>query len=254
MTRHPIASLPIVASAILFFALALPLPAQLDRAPDRRTISTSGEAVVYVVPDQAIVSFGVETFDKDLDKAVAANAAACAKLVKALKEMNIEDKYVATDVVSVTIGRDYRPRHTDEDGFTVTRSYAVTLKDVKQLEKLIQSALHNGANLLRGVDFQTTELRKHRDAARQMAIRAAKEKAALLAKELQCNVGKPRAINETGFSYWGYSNRYNSYGNVQAQSQVASGAGDAGGEGGEAMPLGQVGVRATVSVTFDLAD
>jgi uncharacterized protein YggE len=241
-------------AAISLLALAAPSRAQQDRALDHPSINTTGEAVVYVVPDQAIVSFGVESFDKDLDKAVAANAAACAKLVKAIKEMNIEDKYVGTDVVSVTIGRDYRSRHTDEDGYTVTRSYAVTLKDVKQLEKLVQSALHNGANLLHGVDFQTTELRKHRDAARQMAIRAAKEKAVLLAKELQCGVGKPRAINETGFSYGGYSNRYNSYGNVQAQSQVAVGANDTGGEGGEAMPLGQVGVRATVSVTFELTD
>jgi hypothetical protein len=239
----------------LLFALCAPSLAQTDRAADQRTISTSGEAVVYVVPDEAIVSFGVETFDADLDKAVSANAAACAKLVKAIKEMGIEEKHVATDTLSVNIRyQNYDHPTRGVEGYVAMRSYAVTLKDLKQLEKLVQAGLHNGANLLQGVDLRTTELRKHRDAARQMAVRAAKEKAALLAKELDTTIGKPRSIAETGFSYWGYSNRgYNAYGNAQMQAQVsAPGGGDVAGEGGEAMPLGQVGVRATVSVTFDL--
>jgi uncharacterized protein YggE len=240
---------------VLAFALAAPSPAQQDRAVDQRTISTSGEAVVYVVPDQAIVSFGVETFDADLDKAVATNASACAKLVKAVKELGIEEKHIATDTLSVSIRyQNYDHPTRGVEGYVAVRSYAVTLKDVKQLEKLVQTGLHSGANLLQGVDLRTTELRKHRDNARQMAVRAAKEKAVLLAKELDATIGKPRSIAETGFSYWGYSNRgYNAYGNAQVQAQVAAPAGgDAAGEGGEAMPLGQIGVRATVSVTFDL--
>jgi uncharacterized protein YggE len=244
----------VLIAVLATLALAAPSRAQPDQSPNLRTINTSGEAVVYVVPDEAIVSFGVETFDKDLDKSVSANTADCAKLVKAIREAGIEEKHIATDTLSVSLRyQNYDHPTRGVEGYVALRTYAVTLKDVKQLEKLVQVGLHNGANRLEGVNLRTTELRKHRDNARQMAIRAAREKAVLLAKELDATIGKPRSISETGFSYWGYSNRAsNYYSNAQVQAQAPAGAGDAIGEGGDAMPLGQIGVRATVSVTFDL--
>ena len=47
-------------------------------------------------------------------------------------------------------------------------------------------------------------------------------------------------------SWWGWGG-YNWQGNAQVAIQA-----DGAGEGGETMPLGQVAVRAQVSVTFDL--
>ena len=82
-----------------------------------------------------------------------------------------------------------------------------------------------------------------------MAIKAAKEKAHDLAAELDCDLGKPRTIGEMAWGYWGPGygggNRWMSQNSVQ----YAPGSG----EGGETMPLGQIGIKATVSVTFDLA-
>jgi len=138
------------------------------------------------------------------------------------------------------------------EGYFARRSYSVTLKDVKQFEPLVAAGLKNGANRIQGFEFKTTELRKHRDEARKRAIRAAKEKAEALAAELGAKAGKPRSIGEgynSGGSYrswWGWGGY-----NYQTNAQVAVQS-DGGGEGGETMPLGQVAVRAQVSVTFDL--
>jgi len=83
-----------------------------------------------------------------------------------------------------------------------------------------------------------------------MAIKAAKEKAVDLARELECEVGRPRTIGESSWGYWGPASRWggNSWMTQNSAQQQSS-----GGEGGETMPLGQIGIKATVSVTFDLA-
>ena len=135
-------------------------------------------------------------------------------------------------------------------GTLARRSYSITLKDTVLFEKLIDTALKNGANRLHGFEFKTTDLRKYRDQARKMAIKAAKEKATDLAKELEMNVGKPRTISEGSIGIFGgrgfgFNSSMNSF---QNSAQAMPGAG----EDGETMPLGQIGVHASVSVTFDL--
>jgi uncharacterized protein YggE len=162
--------------------------------------------------------------------------------------MGIEDKHVGTDMVSIEIRYHHDNRHIES--YMARRMYRVTLKDPKQTEALVNLALKSGANLLSGVDLRSTELRKHRDSARSMAIKAAKEKAEALARDLECTIGAPRTIGESGSVYWGggyqFGNRY-----AYAQNVAQAAPGEAG-EGGETMPLGQIAVRATVSVTFDL--
>jgi uncharacterized protein len=237
-------SLPLLILAVLLYAL--PARAQVDRS-----IATSGEATVYVVPDKVVVALGIESFDNDLDKAKAANETAAARLVQAITNMGIEKKDVATDNLQVEIHRRYdNGRYLDIDGYFVRRGYAITLKDVKQFEKLIDTALKNGCNQIQNISFMTTDLRKYRDQARQMAIKAAKEKAVALAKELDCAVGKPRTISESGGGayFGGYRWGYSGGGMSQNAVQSVSGPPDTG----ENLPLGQIAVTASVSVTFDL--
>lgn len=215
------------------------------------SVSTSGEAVIYVVPDEVAISFGVETFDPNLDKARAANDEAAGRIVKAILTAGVQEKHLQTDQLQIEL-RYRNGSHPVQgvEGYVARRSYTAVLKDVKLLDKAIDAVLKNGANHFHGLDFRTTELRKHRDEARRMAIKAAKEKATLLAGELGVQVGGPRTISE-GAVYSGYfGGRYRNY-NYMAQNamQVAPGGGDGGGENN---PLGQIAVRATVSVTFDL--
>jgi len=234
-----------------FFILMLSFAARAAD-PDLRTISTSGESIVYVVPDKVIINLGVETFNASLDEAKSANEAAASKLVKALLDMSIEKKDIATDNLQV----DVRRRDTDDHyaeirGYYVRRAYAITLRDVKQFEKLVDTALKNGCNVIHNISFTTTDLRKYRDQARQMAIKAAREKAVLLAKELDTGIGKPRTIAEGGGSIYfgGYRSNYNS---MNSMSQNSWQSAPAQPDNGETLPLGQIAINATVSVTFDL--
>ena len=239
-------SVPLVPALLLMIAAA----ARGEEPP--RTINTTGESVVYVRPDEAVVGFGVESFATTVEKAKQQNEEAAARLLKAVKDVGIDDKHVQTDTVQVEI------RYNDGghpsrgiEGYYARRAYSVTLNDVKKLEKLVDAALKNGANQFSGFEYRTSELRKHRDQARKMAVAAAREKAEALASELGCRVGAPRTINEGGFGYFGTSYRWggNSFMSQNAV-QVAPGGPEPGGD--ETLPLGQIGIRATVSVVFDL--
>jgi uncharacterized protein YggE len=214
------------------------------------SISTAGEAVVYVRPDEVVLNFGVEIHNVDLERAVAINDEQSARLVKALKAAGIADKHIQTEHMDVTI--QYGHKQIDIDGYITRRSYSVSLKEVDKFESLIQIGLKSGANRLLGFDYRTAELRKHRDQARSMAIKAAKEKATALAAELDCKLGAPRSIGEGG-SYYGYTHGMWGWQGGNAMSQNSMQAAPAGGGNeGETMSLGQIAVRATVSVTFDL--
>src|SRR5439155_22246201 len=163
--------------AVLFVSILGICPVSRAAEEPPRTISTTGESTVYVRPDEVVVNFGVETFNKVLSESKSANDAASKKLLAAIKDVGVEDKYVQTDVMQVQIEYPAGGPKNGIDGYFCRRQYAVTLKDVKLFEKLINAALENGANYLMGFEFRTSELRKHRDQARKMAIKAAKEKA-----------------------------------------------------------------------------
>ncbi len=242
-----------VAALLVVVGLAArPARGQAPVAP-ARGVTTTGDAVVYVTPDEVIVSLGVETFEKELERAKAENDERSARLVKSIKALGVEEKHLRASHMEVELAyADGSHPSKGIEGYHARRQYEVTLKEAKGLERLIDAALKGGANRLNGVDFRTSELRKHRDEARRMATRAAREKAVSLCAELGCKIGAPQTVAEGPVDYWGWN--YGRFGAGNAAQQVAQGGGGGGGaaEGGETLPLGQMAVRAQVTVTFDL--
>ena len=48
-------------------------------------------------------------------------------------------------------------------------TFRITLKDTSKFEDVLTESLQEGANYVHGIEFRTTELRKHRDAVRALA-------------------------------------------------------------------------------------
>lgn len=244
MLRILVACLPALA--------LLPSTAHANQRPrpvdDLRTVSTTGEATVYVTPDEVVVRVEVATFGKSLDEAKGANDEASAKLVKAIRGFGVEEKHLQTADLDVNVQyHEYNKPNSGVEGYTARRAYSVTLKDVKRFEALVEAVLKNGANRLTGFAYRSTEMRKHRDQARKLAIRAAKEKAAALARELDCTLGTPRTITEGAFRDDDFFSSNSSF-----SQNAAEHAGGDDGPGGGMMPLGQIAIQATISTTFDL--
>jgi len=217
----------------------------------RRSITVSGTAEIRVAPNLVQLMLAIETADKALAKAKAANDERTSKTLAAMKKFGIEAKDLQTDRITIEarFENGYQNR-TEPDAYVVRRAVVVTLREIKRFEELLSVALEAGANRTEGIEFQTTELRKHRDAARAQALKAAREKAIAMAKELDAKVGRPQAIHDTGSSFgmWNWSG--SRMGGMQQNAfQGSSGGGSAESEG---FAPGQIAVSANVSVTFDL--
>jgi uncharacterized protein YggE len=228
--------------------LLLPAVALAQNAPqDLRTISVTGEAMIYVTPDQAVIAVGVDIFAAELDVAKAASDERARRILDAIRKLGIEEKHIATEDLRVALKYKTDKVWDGIAGFIVSRTYVVTLKDVKQLEELFDAAITAGANRVSDVTFTTNELRKHRDRARLLAIEAARDKAQALCAALGCQPGMPRTIQEGGVYYSNMN--YRGRANMSQNTVMNDGA---GAEGDELAPPGQIVVRASVSVVFDI--
>jgi hypothetical protein len=234
-------------------ALSLPVqdpPAEASIG-DRR-ITVNGAAQVNVVPDEVVLTLGVETWDLELAKARQENDEIVQRVFELAEDMDIDSKYVQTDYINIEPR--YQDSYTQKDfiGYFVRKNIVITLKDLDEFEALYGRALEAGVNYVHGVEFRTTELRKYRDQARLLAIQAAQEKALALAGELDQQVGEPVMIQENYDNWWsGYSSWWGSWGSGAYQNVVQnSGQGQVETEG--ALAPGQISVTANVTVSFEL--
>lgn len=238
---------------VLIVVLAISLPAfAAGTAAETRLITVTGDAEVRVAPDEVIVTLGVETWNKDLGVAKSENDERVQRVLGVARKFKIEEKHVQTDHISI------EPRYTDHwenkslIGYFARKTIVFTLRDTSRFEELLSGSLEAGANYVHGIQFRTTELRKHRDQARALAIKAASEKAEALAGELGQKVGKPHMIREDRGGWWSWYNSWwgSRWGGGMAQNVVQDAGSFSRAE--STIALGQINVTARVTVSFEL--
>ena len=162
----------------LVLAANLPAWAQPASSYDNRPkINVNGEAVVDVRPDRIVVAFGIQTRDKDIQAAKRKNNDILRKAVAAAKECGVPEKEIQTDHLSIQPR--YRDNYEVENflGYFVQNTFVVTLGDTAKVEELVSQMLAAGVTHIHGIDFQTTDFKRYREQARELALKAAKEKA-----------------------------------------------------------------------------
>jgi uncharacterized protein YggE len=226
-----------------------PASAQTPSGPPR--ISVSGSAEVKVPPDEVYLRVGVETRHESIEEAKRQNDERISKALSFLKGTDIKPKDIQTDFISIEPIFDDHVSQTKPVAYIARKSIEIKLTKVDTFEKILAGLLTNGVNNVHGIDFRTSELRKHRDTARAMAVRAAKEKADALASELGVKRGKAYSINANEWGGWwssgnSWGNRYS--GMFQNAVQNAGSAPTESEEG--ALSIGQISVSASVNVSF----
>jgi hypothetical protein len=226
--------------------------AQADPLLATRTISVTGNAEVRVVPDQVIVTLGIESFDKNLEAAKTQNDRVIRKAFEIVEDLGIDAKDVQTDYISIEPRYDTNFNKQTLLGYAVRKTMAVTLRDISKFDALLSNMIAGGVNYVHGIDFRTTELRKYRDQARALALKAAQEKAIAMAGELDQEVGEPIAIREEYSNWWsGYSSWWG-YGMGSQSQNVIQNSQGVQPDSENAVALGLIAVNASVSVEFRL--
>jgi uncharacterized protein YggE len=215
------------------------------------TITVTGDADVRVVPDEVIITLGVETWNEDLGAAKAQNDERVSQVLALAQNYGIQPQHIQTEHISI------EPRYEDDYekrgfiGFFVRKTIVITLKDISKFDDVLTDVLQDGVNYVHGVEFRTTQLRKYRDEARALAIQAAREKAVAMAGALDQQVGQPQSIYEDHSRWWSWYNwwwgpRWNG---GMAQNVIQEVGGGSQPQDGSLAP-GQITVNARVTVTF----
>jgi len=230
-----------------------PVKAAEEVCDSSRSVQVSGTAVVNVVPDRALIQLGVQSNGATPSAVERANTTAIQKVIKAVQSLGVPSKDIATDwYIIEPVYESYDSLYIK--GYRINNIIAVTLRDVSQTSRVIAVALEGGANQVVNVEFYTSELRQYRDQARELAMKAASEKAQALAGTASANLGCVMEINENTWSYYNggwYGRDRNLWTQNTVQNVAPSNSAPSSGDM-EPVSLGQISVRAEVGVTFGL--
>lgn len=241
---------------VLNWSLVLVLggSAALAQASDSgalRLITVTGEAEVRVVPDEVLLTVTVSSFDPGLEGAVGENERRVERVLAAAKRLDLEPKYLQTDYFEIDPRyKSWEERH-EVLGYRASRSITIKLRDLARFDALLRAVIVAGVTEVEGVDFRTTELRKHRDEARRLAVTAAREKAEAMAGTLGGKLGRLHSIEEPRDWWSEYSSWWGRSRGGSASQNASLNATSAPAEAGTLAP-GEISVTARVVVRFEL--
>jgi uncharacterized protein YggE len=174
-----------------------------DRLPPK-VVRVIGTSEVKVIPDRAVIEIGVEEQNPSATAAKQMADTTARQLLASLRSNGIDDKDIQTTFLSLRPQFDYR-KGMRISHFVAAQTMSVTVRDLAKLDSLLESMIRAGGNRVDSIEYETSDLRKYRDQARDLAVKAAREKAQALANALGQEIGKPYSIEEIPESTAPYS-------------------------------------------------
>jgi hypothetical protein len=167
-------------------------------------VTVTGQAEMRVPPDEVVFTLEIENVERDILVANKRTDDSVRQILAIARKNNIKPEDVQTSQISV------QPKYNTDDldldqrakvkrvliGYEVSKTVAIRLREINRFDELLSDVLKAGITRLNNLEFRDSQIRKHRDEARRMAMRAAKEKASLLAGEIGQNIGPAYSINE----------------------------------------------------------
>ena len=148
-------------------------------------LSVSGEGTIEATPDRATISIGVVTQDKNATRVQMANAQAAQGIINSIVALGVERKNIHTSDYNFRPTYRQDENHRNEiNGYMVNNTVNVVVDNLDLVGKIVDAALNHGANNINSLDFGIKNRRKLQDDALVLAIRDAKQRAELVAREL----------------------------------------------------------------------
>jgi uncharacterized protein len=232
---------------VVFFKL---LGFSFNTNSTKNVFHAQGTGKVTAVPDLAAVTVGVTQ-----DALVAKDAQnkvneTTAKIIAELKKLGFTEKDIKTQNYSVNPKYSYyMPTRNKPDGYTVSQEMEIKSKSIDKINKAIDVATINGANIINGASFTfSDELQKKlENQAREKAVAEAKQKAETLSKAAGMRLGKIIDITENSDRFYP----------VPMMMKTAAGNGSAGEARDLAIPATQVSpgensINISVDLTYEV--
>lgn len=188
---------------VALFAVALPVAAQ-DATPPMApadaatagTITVYGSATAEGTPDEATLELGVDTFTTDVGSAFETSNTTVRTIVEALVALGVAEEDIQTSNLSVYSTSRYNPETGDQNGYQVSNTVRVKIRDIELVDDVINTGITNGATSLYGLYFSVADAAPLETQARQQAVAQANARAAELAGLVGATVGEVVSISE----------------------------------------------------------
>jgi len=214
-------------------------------APDRYSVSVSGQGEVRAEPDQALIVLGVEARKPTLEAARTEVNRKIEALLKLTRDLKVPDKNVRSSRLQVQPEYNWQEQTRERllIGYYVARQVTVDLRNLDQLGLLMERAVTAGANQIQDPALDSSKRRELERQALALAARDARANAEVLAGALSASVGAAHTISASSGSPPPM---------LYSMARAAKADMAAGGESPGSYQSGELAFTASVQVDFDL--
>ncbi len=173
-----------------------------------KKIEVKGTAEIKVVPDEIYLQINLKEYKKggnkvEMDKLEEG-------LVKAVRKTGISEDDLSVSNVS---GYNWNWRKKKSDEFLAVKSFQLKLKNVKQINNLLEKVDSEGINSVNISRTTHSEIEKYKNELKLKALKNAKEKAQFMLEGIGEELGSALEIQEIEYANYG--------GNVAYAARVA---------------------------------
>lgn len=174
-------SLLIIFFLLLFVytKLAGPIPFSVTSVTTQKstTFDVTGEGKVIAKPDTAYLTAGITAKSSTVKGAQEQINANINKVSQAIKQLGVKTEDIKTTNYNIRPDYDYSGGLQKISGYSANTNISIKVRNLDDINKVIDTATLNGANQISGVNFDVEDKAKLEDEARQKAVKDAKEKA-----------------------------------------------------------------------------
>jgi uncharacterized protein YggE len=219
-------------------------------------ISVMGEGEVFAKPDIGTFSFSVRAEGVNSAEAQEKSATSINQILEFLEESGVEEKDIKTQNYNLNpryryqericpVGSFCPPGEQIIDGYEVTQSVMVKVRDLDKAGDLISGAGDRGATDISSLQFTIDDESELMAEARAVAIADAKEKAKVLADNLGMRLGRITGYWEGGNDFYGETR-------MATMEMSMNGLGGMDKAMTPSLPTGENLIRSQVNINFEL--
>lgn len=162
----------------------------------RNIIRVIGDGTITVKPNQAEVTLGVTTDNKDLQIAQQNNAVLIDKIIKSIIDLGIPEDQIRTVRYSAQPQYDFIEGKQVFRGYQVEHLLKITINDINNVGTIVDTAVKNGANTVSNISFTISDRNYYERQALSSAVFDAYQKAEIIANTLRVHITGPKLISE----------------------------------------------------------
>jgi len=202
---------------------------------DNGGVQVSGTATISAVPDIAQFSFAVNGRGKSLPALKLDVDQKTAAVVALSKKLGVENKHISS--AEISIHPQYNHQTRELVGYNVSRNISVELHNLGRYTALVNGAIESGITTINNINLSLKDRDLFAAKALASAVKAARQKAEIIAENAGIQLGKIKSVHESGSNF--QNRRYEAKQMALSDSAVA-----------EVFEPGEISVVATVMVVF----